>query len=162
MALAPADPMAPDLAPDSGGHGRCEGRGPAVAHEDDRPVGSGQSRRSRGVTGGIHRIQSRLGHRPRRQTLTLLPERHVDGPVRTSLHAELTGAVERINDPYPRGRKPGRAVRRLLRQDGVVRSGLGQPGQDQLVRTAIALCAAEMADSSNSWPASDATAAASW
>ena len=51
-----------------------------------------------------------------------LPERHMDRPVCAAGLAELPGAIERVDDPYPVRRQPRRVVPALLRQDGVARA----------------------------------------
>jgi hypothetical protein len=57
----------------------------------------------------------------------------VDGPVGSAWLAELAGAVEGIDDPYPVGGKAGLVVDALLREDGVAGPGLRQLGHQELV-----------------------------
>ena len=62
----------------------------------------------------------------------------VDRPILTAL-AVFTGAVERIDDPYPLRDESLGAVAALFRQDRVVRSNTSQFAHDEVVRLAIAL-----------------------
>ncbi len=55
----------------------------------------------------------RQGDRPHDQ-VAVLPQRDVHGPVEPALLAELTGSVQRIDDPYPPGGQPRRVVDRFL------------------------------------------------
>jgi hypothetical protein len=57
----------------------------------------------------------------------------VDGPVGSAWLAELAGAVEGVDNPYPVGGQAGLVVAALLRKDGVAGPGLRQLGHQELV-----------------------------
>ena len=59
-------------------------------------------------------------------------------PVRPSRLAELPGAIERIDDPDPRGGEPGRVILALLGQDRVVRAVPGELGGEELMSRQVA------------------------
>jgi hypothetical protein len=62
----------------------------------------------------------------------------VDRPVGPAGLGELPGAVERVDDPHPFGREPGRVVPALLGEHRVPGTQPGQLGDEQLVRAAVA------------------------
>jgi hypothetical protein len=59
-------------------------------------------------------------------------------PVRAGRLAELPGAIERIDDPDPRGSEPGRVVFALLGQDRVVRAAPGKLAGEELMGRQVA------------------------
>ncbi len=64
---------------------------------------------------------------------------YVHGPVHPRRLAELSGAVEGVDDPDPVGAEAGLVVLGLLGQDGVTGERLGQSGEDQVVGPPVAL-----------------------
>ena len=61
----------------------------------------------------------------------------MDGPVGSSRLAELAGAVERVDDPYPVGGQPCLVVEAFLGKDGVGGAFPGQLGHQELVGLAV-------------------------
>jgi hypothetical protein len=57
----------------------------------------------------------------------------VDGPVASARLAELAGAVEGVDDPYPVGGQAGLVVDAFLGEDGVTWPLPGQLGHQKLV-----------------------------
>ena len=66
-------------------------------------------------------------------------ESDVDRPLAAPVLAELVGAVERIDDPDPVVGEPVRAVAPFLREDRIVRPGLGQLLDQEPVGGGVAL-----------------------
>jgi len=66
------------------------------------------------------------------------PQGHVDRPVGASRFAEFPGAVERVDDPDPFGRKSRGVVRGLLGQDDVAGSAAAQLSHQELMRQPVA------------------------
>ena len=62
----------------------------------------------------------------------------MDGPVSSARLAELAGAVEGVDDPYPVGAEAGLVVDAFLRQDGVAGPGPRQLGHQELVGLPVA------------------------
>jgi hypothetical protein len=61
----------------------------------------------------------------------------VHGPILPARFGELTGAVERVDDPHPRGPQPRRVVNPLLRQHSVIRVPRRQLLDQEVVRTLV-------------------------
>ena len=70
-------------------------------------------------------------------------EGDVHRPVGSAVLAELTGAVERVDDPHPLRRETSRVVGAFFREHGVVRVVARELGDDVVVREAIAHGATE-------------------
>lgn len=85
--------------------------------------------------------QSRLSHRASDE-IPVLPQSHMNSPVVTRRLGELTGAVERIDDPHsPSGVSvvsAHGAAMFLLAQDGVIRAVLGQRCHQELMSGEVA------------------------
>src|SRR5699024_4593367 len=70
----------------------------------------------------------------------MLPECNVDGPVVSRRFAELSGAVERVDDPDTVRAQAVRGVGRLFAQDGVIRVvSVEQSGERCLAGSVAAL-----------------------
>ncbi len=106
------------------------GRDRLTARRTGTPSGRGRDDGWR-----VGRVDDALGGQGDRtgDEVAVLPERDVDGPVRPRDLGELTGAVERVDDPDPPGEEPPRVVGGLLGEDGVAGRVLGEePGEDGL------------------------------
>jgi hypothetical protein len=66
------------------------------------------------------------------------PQGYVDGPVGSAWLAELAGAVEGVDYPYPVGGQAGLVVDALFREDGVARPGPRQLSHQELVGLPVA------------------------
>ena len=122
--------------------GHLHGVGSWAAPAGDHPqagVGAGGGRRrrqARGVGGAQGDALGRQGHRTG-QRRPVYGEGHVHGPVAPRRLAVLPGAVERIDDPDPAAVEPPAVVGRLLGEHRVVGTGLGEGGDEELVREPV-------------------------
>jgi hypothetical protein len=62
----------------------------------------------------------------------------VDGPVDAARLAELRGAVERVDDPHPACRPPGRVIGALFGQDDIPGAAARERRDQELVRQPVA------------------------
>ena len=76
-------------------------------------------------------------HRPGGQ-LAALPQRDVHRPVAPAGLAELPRAIQRVHDPHPVRRQPGRVVPALLGQHGVAGTAGREFAGEELMGTRVA------------------------
>ncbi len=112
---------------------------PRPAHHDAQPpvslVAAGRRRAGRGQYLSLRRERDRARDQIAGPAAGApFPQGYVDGPVGAPWFAELPGAVERVDDPYPVRGEPRGIIGALLGQDHVAGAAVSERGDQELVR----------------------------